>query len=75
MDLKIFAKKALVSVATQNASTLLKEINVDLGHGFYLTYEEPSESSKQYAFDITKRNMEDLYNLAPEWGWNGKILK
>ena len=62
----------MVSIANQNSHQLLSEVNVELGDGFDLKFETPSDDSTNYAFQITKQNMQTLYEQVPEWGWTGK---
>jgi hypothetical protein len=64
--------KALVSMAQQASEKYLEEIDVDMGDGYTFVYEKPSEASVNYAFEITKQNMQELYEQAPEWGWHGE---
>jgi len=59
----------MVSIANQNSHQLLSEVNVELGDGFDLKFETPSDDSTNYAFQITKQNMQTLYEQVPEWGW------
>ena len=59
-------------MAQQASDKYLEEIDVDMGDGYTLVYEKPSEASTNYAFEITKQNMQELYEQAPEWGWHGK---
>ena len=36
---------------------------------YFCTYTPKTEESINFAFDLTKRNMQELYEAAPEWGW------
>ncbi len=65
-------EKAMVSIANQNSHQLLSEVNVELGDGFDFKFETPSEDSTNYAFQITKQNMQTLYEQVPQWGWTGQ---
>ena len=64
----------MTSLAQQNSVQYLQEISVHFESGHYLDHEIPSESSMKYSFDITKANMQELYEATPEWGWHGKNL-
>ena len=66
--------KALVSMAQQASQKYLEEIDVNMGDGYSLVYEKPSEESINYAFELTKQNMQELYEQAPEWGWHGEFF-
>jgi len=61
----------MVTMSNQNAKMLLASIDVNLGEGYTLSSEGHAPECIDYAFDITKRNMKELYDGAPEWGWDG----
>ena len=61
--------KAMITVARQNAASILAELDVDLGGGYQLKHSPKTEQASNFAFDLTKLNMRDLYEAAPEWGW------
>merc|ERR1712176_509469 len=62
--------KAMITVARQNASELLSELKVDLGGGYCVVSPVKDEDLRAFGFDLTKANMHDLYEAAPEWGWS-----
>ena len=61
--------KAMITVARQNAAEILNSLEVDLGSGYTLSHAAKTEQACNFAFDLTKRNMRELYEAAPEWGW------
>ena len=59
---KTWYKQKIISKNLRNSSK-----NTDFSYS--CTYTPKTEESTNFAFDLTKRNMQELYEAAPEWGW------